>query len=201
MARAFALALVAALGASGCASDPTANLVAVLPEADGHIGGVVVQDLDGGRTLLDQPYEAVGAASGSTAAEAVSVGRAEVGTVFRAALAAQPIPPASFLLYFENDSDVLTPPSQLAFEDVFSDIARRRAADIAVTGHTDTMGELAYNDGLALERARRVGSMLIARGLPPGDVTAAGRGERELLVRTGDEDSEPRNRRVVITVR
>jgi outer membrane protein OmpA-like peptidoglycan-associated protein len=43
--------------------------------------------------------------------------------------------------------------------------------------------------------------MLIELGIPPERIQARGRGERELLVPTEDEVSEPRNRRVEINVR
>jgi outer membrane protein OmpA-like peptidoglycan-associated protein len=42
---------------------------------------------------------------------------------------------------------------------------------------------------------------LAAKGVQSESVTAVGRGERELLVKTADQTAEPRNRRVEITVR
>ncbi|MBX6321740.1 MAG: OmpA family protein [Rhodospirillaceae bacterium] len=195
-----ALAVAAAIGLSACA--PKANLVVVLPESNGHVGAVVVKDTHGAtKGVLDRPYAAVGASAGSTDVQRVTVDTAEVQKIFGPALAAQPLPPASFVLYFETNTDVLTPPSRAAFEGVFQDIARRTVAEVVVTGHTDTMGDLAYNDELSLRRARKVRDMLIARGIPPQNVAVAGRGERELVVQTPDETPEPRNRRVVVTVR
>ena len=44
-------------------------------------------------------------------------------------------------------------------------------------------------------------SFLVQIGIPAERITTAGRGERELLVRTPDETDEPRNRRVEINVR
>jgi outer membrane protein OmpA-like peptidoglycan-associated protein len=193
--------LVAGFAALTAACSSTANLVVVLPEEDGHVGAVVVHDRAGSAQLLNSAYAAVGSGAGSTQVAEVSVDSSEVNSIFADALAAQPVPPASFQLYFETGTDVMTEESRRAFENVFGDIKRRAAADIAVTGHTDTVGNLTANDALALERAHKVRILLLGRGLPPGDVIAAGRGERELLVRTGDNVDEPRNRRVVITVR
>lgn len=198
--RLCTLALVGATGLAACT--PKANLVVVLPEETGHVGAVVVKDTHGAtKEVLDRPYAAVGARAGSTDVRPVTVDTAEVRKIFGPALAAQPLPPASFVLYFESDTDVLTPPSVAAFEEVFQDVARRKAAEVVATGHTDTMGETSYNDALSLRRARKVRDMLVARGIPPDDVVVAGRGERELLVTTPDETPEPRNRRVVVTVR
>ena len=176
---------------AGCASK---ELVVVLPESDGHVGAVVVES-GGNKTLLNSAYAA---ASG---AKPVTIDAQGVNTIFGSALAARPIPPKSYLLYFKEGSDILVPDSKAAFDDVFTEIAKRKAAEIVVTGHTDTMGELTYNDKLSLERAKSVSKLFVGRGLAPDSVIAVGRGERELLVPTKDQVPEPKNRRVEITVR
>jgi outer membrane protein OmpA-like peptidoglycan-associated protein len=199
-----ALALAALLGAAalaGCASKD--NLVVVMPDSTGqHVGTVVVYQPDGTKAaVLDKPYAAVGAAAGSTRVKPVEVDQKEVEKVFGAALAARPIPPQSFTLYFESGTDILTPESSKAFEAVFQEIAKRKAAEVVVTGYTDTVASAELNDQLSLQRAETVRRLLIERGVKPEDVVAVGRGERELLVPTGNGVAEPRNRRVVITVR
>jgi peptidoglycan-associated lipoprotein len=193
-----ALALVALLIA-GCGGIKD-NLVVVLPEADGHVGAVTVTDARG-QTVLDQPYAAATAGRGERRTERVEVGATQVGEIFGPALAARPHPPVAFRLYFLSDSDQLTPDSRAAFEAVFREIAGRAAADVVVTGHTDTFASHAYNDALSRERATTVRALLIARGLKPDSVAVAARGKRELLVPTPDNTHEPRNRRVEITVR
>jgi outer membrane protein OmpA-like peptidoglycan-associated protein len=60
---------------------------------------------------------------------------------------------------------------------------------------------VASNDRLALERAQAVRDMLVQRGLQASFIRAVGRGEREPLVPTPDEQAEPRNRRVEVIVR
>jgi len=200
VARAAALLLLAGMLAA-CSAQKD-NLVVVLPAADGHIGGVVVQDRhDKTTTVLDKPYAAAGGGAGAADVKAVQVAQGEIDGIFHAALDARPQPPQSFTLYFLSDSDNLTAPSKTAFEEVFGEIKRRRAAEIVVTGHTDSFSSSSYNDSLSLQRAEAVRKMLIARGLPADSVSAVGRGKRELLIPTPDETREPRNRRVVITVR
>ncbi|MGH6692492.1 MAG: OmpA family protein, partial [Gammaproteobacteria bacterium] len=84
---------------------------------------------------------------------------------------------------------------------VFVVVARRKVAEIAVIGHTDRVGLIEYNDTLSLRRAERVRKDFVSRGIPTGAINVAGRGEREPVVPTADEVSEPRNRRVEINVR
>jgi len=77
----------------------------------------------------------------------------------------------------------------------------RPVPDIAVTGHTDTVGTSEYNDRLSMQRAERVKGFLTGIGIPSDRIQTAGRGKRELLVPTADNIDEPRNRRVEINVR
>ena len=175
------------------------NLVVVIPDTvDGHIGAVVVES-DGDKAVLDTAYAA--ATPGSGALKPATSDAKEVKEIFGAALTAQPAPPAIYTLYFINDSDQLTPDSKPAFEKVFIEVQQRKAPEVVVTGHTDTMGDLAYNDRLSLERAKAVSELFIAHGIPVSSVSVAGRGQRELRVQTSANKSEPLNRRVEITVR
>jgi outer membrane protein OmpA-like peptidoglycan-associated protein len=63
------------------------------------------------------------------------------------------------------------------------------------------MGPLEYNDTLSLRRAERVRKDFVDRGVPDSAISVAGRGEREPIVATADEVTEPRNRRVEINIR
>jgi outer membrane protein OmpA-like peptidoglycan-associated protein len=179
---------------SACSNE----LVVVLPASDNHIGGLVVRTAHG-QFLLNTPYAE--AAPGIGGLKPGQGDPREVTQVFGAALAAQPIPPKNYTLYFVNDSDELTSGSRANFEEVFAEISRRKAAEIVITGHTDTSGTPQYNDQLSLDRANSVEKLFIARGLSGASIITAGRGERELLVKTPDLTHEPLNRRVVITVR
>jgi len=195
----LAAVLLAAALAAGCASQPvTPALFAVLPAPDGHIGTIVV-DHDGDRRLIHSAYGSEQLRADGTL-EAGQLSEAQVKQ-FDATLAALPAPPATFILYFLEDSDELTDASQRELEQMFAEIRRRPLPDIVVIGHTDTIGARRYNDHLSLARAERVREMLIEHGIPPERIQARGRGERELLVPTPDQVREPRNRRVEINVR
>jgi outer membrane protein OmpA-like peptidoglycan-associated protein len=175
------------------------NLVVVIPDsADGHIGAVVVE-ANGSKAVLDTAYAA--ATPGSGTLKPAKSDAQQVKEIFGTALTAQPVAPSIYTLYFINDSDRLTPDSKPAFEKVFTDAQQRKAPEIVVTGHTDTMGDPVYNDRLSLERAKAVSKLFVARGFPAASISVAGRGQRELLVKTPPNKSEPLNRRVDITVR
>lgn len=72
---------------------------------------------------------------------------------------------------------------------------------MVVTGHTDTEGTAAANDALSLKQAGVVAQLLIHKGAVSARIESVGRGKRELLVKTGADVDEPRNRRIEIVVR
>jgi outer membrane protein OmpA-like peptidoglycan-associated protein len=157
-------------------------------------------DSAGQVAVLDQPY---------AAARVKEPGRVEPGTVteqeakqaFGAALEAQPGRPISFILYFLEGRDELTPESKQIVATIPGEIARRPAAEIVVIGHTDRVGTVPFNDALSLRRAERVRDELVKAGIAADRIRVEGRGEREPLVPTPDEVAEPRNRRVEVNVR
>ncbi len=188
---------------AACASNR--NLVVVLPEANGHVGAVVVH-AGAGATVLDRAYAA--AAPGRTAAHPLKAGTmdaAKVDAIFGDALAALPAPPLSRSLFFENDSLTLTAGSDAELKALLGAIKSRKAVEIVIAGHTDTMGTDDHNDQLSRERATAIKLALLPilqpYGVAADSVIAVGRGKRDLLIPTPDQTPEPRNRRVEITVR
>jgi outer membrane protein OmpA-like peptidoglycan-associated protein len=202
------LTLTAAL-LGGCAAQPPTlpppatqtrdDLYVVLPDRNGKAGAVTVTHA-GDETILDIPYAAARIKEEGRLETGV-VTEQEVGHVFGPALAAQPLRPVSFTLYFVMDSDALTAESRSVLESVFAEIARRPAAEVVAIGHTDRVGTVQHNDALSLQRAETVRRELVRLGIPIDRIQVAGRGEREPLVPTAEGVPEPRNRRVEITVR
>ena len=174
------------------------SLFVVLPNPDGSSGAVTIEDSQKS-VLLDHPY-AAGEVRGGVAAP-VKVDQGQVQQIFGNALSAQPILPAHFVLYFEKDSDILTPDSQRQYQAVFADIKRRSVYEVEVIGHTDTLGTTPHNQQLSMSRAMMIRERLEKNGISAKSISVAGRGQLDLAVPTGDQVAEPRNRRVEITVR
>ncbi|MGO9605067.1 MAG: OmpA family protein [Candidatus Binataceae bacterium] len=161
--RRSVLALLLITGLAGCAAQQQALFV-VLPNPDGTSGAITVSDGQNS-VLLDHPYAASAVTDGKVAATTSDA--AQVQQVFGSALAAQPILPSHFRLYFLENSEVLTPASQQQYKDVFEDIKRRPAYQVEVIGYTDTMGEQSYNQDLSLKRAEAIRKELENDGLNP----------------------------------
>jgi outer membrane protein OmpA-like peptidoglycan-associated protein len=182
---------------AGCA-EKQQGLFVVLPNPDGTSGAITVSEGQNS-VVLDRPYAAEEVKNDKL--EPTTSDAAQVQQVFGNALAAQPILPAHFRLYFLKDSDVLTTESQQQYKNVFADIKRRPVYQVEVIGYTDTLGEQPHNQQLSLKRAATLRDELVHDGLNPDSITIAGRGELDPAVPTGPQVAEPRNRRVEITVR
>jgi outer membrane protein OmpA-like peptidoglycan-associated protein len=177
----------------------TKELVVILPEEQGKVGEVAIGE--GERAVvLDTPYAAAKIDTQGRIKQAV-VTPEEVAQTFAHALVAQPPPSLRFVLYFTEGTTEVVSESQTILIALLAEVAKRQAVEVQVTGHTDRVGSVATNDRLALDRAQAVRDMLLQRGLHASFIRAVGRGEREPLVPTPDEQPEPRNRRVEVIVR
>lgn len=198
----MAPALIGAAVALGVLFGPEPRIeetVVVLPSADGHIGTVVVEHA-GERYVLNRPY-ATSRSLGEDPAKVTQLSEPEISHSFASTLQSLPARPASFLLYFITGTDELTDESKAELQKVLAELKQRPVPDIAVIGHTDTVGELEANDRLSAQRAERMKGFLVEIGIPASRIQVAGRGARELLVPTAEDVDEPRNRRVEISVR
>lgn len=194
------LLLAGALLLGGCATHQKA-MVVLLPDAANGSAEVKVTN-QRGTQVLSQPNQATEIASPDKAPGApVTLDEATVQRLFGEALAAMPAPPVRFHLYFESDSTDLTAESRELLPQILETIAKRSPAEVAVVGHTDTMGPPDRNYGLGLERAGAVAALLKSLGVAPASLDTSSHGDADLLVPTGDEVPEPRNRRVEVTVR
>jgi outer membrane protein OmpA-like peptidoglycan-associated protein len=223
-----AVALLGAVLALVLLFPATKEIVVVVPSADGHVGMVVVERGDD-RVILNEAYatsrvtsdgqiklerlperevqalERTAPPSSSEKATAPQSALERVAAalpMFHDTVAAMPVRPVSFLLYFITGTDDLTEASKLELSRMLDELRRREVADIVVIGHTDRVGNAQANDELSLARAERVKTEFVAQGIAPAErIRAAGRGEREPLVPTENDVDEPLNRRVEINVR
>ena len=125
----------------------------------------------------------------------------EVTRVFGDALAALPPAPKHFTLNFQFESDQLTDESVALVPEILDAVKVLAVPEVAVVGHTDTMGSNKANYDLGLKRAAMVRALLVGAGLPVSTIEVTSHGEGDLLIATANNKPEPRNRRVEIAVR
>lgn len=126
--------------------------------------------------------------------------------VYPAAVAEEPAPPQDEVIVlsdqvlFAFDSAELTPDAN----DLLADIANRLNSNdviaVKVTGHTDSVGSEAYNQGLSERRAQSVVAFLISQGVASDKISAQGDGESNPVADNDTDAGRAKNRRVEIYV-
>lgn len=183
---------------AGCGTKSTVVLV---PDPDGNVGQLVVAN-GGGQQVLNKANQSVQVTGRLAPPSALTVlSTDEIHTSFFEALAAQPLPPSTFILYFLQDSNELTDESKAVLPQIFQTIQMRGSTDVVISGHTDKVGKNEYNNNLAFERARATAEILVANGAVPANVTVTSHGEGNPLITTANGVGEPRNRRVEVVVK
>lgn len=185
-------------GLAGCG---TKSMVVLIPDNEGNVGKVVVST-EGGQQLLDRGNQSVEAKGRIAPPGKVKVLTSdEINATFSEALAAQPLPPVKFILYFLQNSNELTSESERVVPQIIQTIKDRGSIDIVISGHTDTAGTMEHNDKLSLERARVMHDILVANGALSSNITVTSHGEGNPLIKTDDDVEEPKNRRVEVVIK
>lgn len=204
------LTIAAALTAAACAPKripgsqdrvrPGESLTVLLADSDTRsTGGARVSNSFGSVDLETERDVATATAASKPVLGKMSA--EEVQRIFGDALSALPPPPGRFTLFFRFESDALTDQSQALIPKILAAVKEHAVQDVAVIGHTDTMGTQQANFTLGLKRALMVRNLLVDAGLDGSTIDVTSVGELDQLVKTPDETPEPRNRRVDIAVR
>ncbi|HEY1077590.1 MAG TPA: OmpA family protein [Fontimonas sp.] len=207
------VALVAVLAASltACATDDP-NKRAKTGAAIGALAGAVLGNQVSGARGAPIVGAVVGAIAGGAVGNYMDKQKAELNRQLAAEaardeLAITQLPDGSLKIgiasdvSFDIDSAQIRPDALNTYAKIAGILKTYDKTVVHVVGHTDSSGSADHNQGLSERRAASVASYMQGQGLPGSRVRQEGRGERELLVRTGDGVKESRNRRVDIVIK
>jgi len=106
---------------------------------------------------------------------------------------------APTIVYFGFDKDELTSDARSILDLQASWLLANPEAKVNLAGHTDAVGSNAYNDDLAMRRAKSVENYLLSKGVNAAQMQSViSRGETDLVVQT--QGREQLNRRVTTGV-
>jgi len=109
--------------------------------------------------------------------------------------------PEQFVIFFGFNKCNITAEADAVLSEAAAAAKTQGSASVLIVGHTDTVGSNSYNQKLSECRANAAKSGLVAKGIGEAQISATGRGETELLVKTGDSVKEPQNRRATIDLK
>lgn len=102
---------------------------------------------------------------------------------------------------FDFDQATLKPESDAVLARARAAIASKPAQALEVQGHTDAVGNDAYNQKLSQARAQSVVAWLTAQGIPATQLTARGYGKTQPVASNDTDEGRARNRRVDLACR
>ena len=177
------------------------DMVILIPDPDGSVGQVTVSNAAGSVDLDSANQSTIARDRKSAPGAPVELVPAEVQALFGQVLSNEPPPPLHFILYFQSDSVQLLPASVQQMPEIVAAIQQRSPTRISVIGHSDTRGDKAYNLDLSMRRAMAVKQQLVENGVEDTFMDVSSHGEANPIVKTADNVSNVKNRRVEVVVR
>ena len=181
--------LVVAAGAAVAQSNPT---------ADSIINSLTPRAGMGGMTRGIRPLAPAAPAPAEQAAPVVD--RPAVAPA-PSASSAQAAPSVNLTVQFANGSAELTPAAMRTLDELGRALSSNALASFhfRIEGHTDTVGAPEQNQSLSERRAQAVVAYITSKfHVDASRLEPVGMGESHLLVPTGQNVAEPRNRRVTV---
>jgi outer membrane protein OmpA-like peptidoglycan-associated protein len=184
--------------ATFCPREPE-EIYMVMPEGDGKVGIVDITFGTGEQAVIEGGYSAIAIQSNKVSSFEANPDDAKLW--FGDVVSAMPEPALYKKLYFRNGSTSLTAASKKAAKAMYGEIKKRDIVSIVIEGYTDTTASKEFNEKLSLARAQKVSDSLVSQGVELGRIRIIGFGENNLVVKTADNVSEQKNRRVEINIR
>ncbi len=103
-------------------------------------------------------------------------------------------------IQFEFNSSALTEDSQSGIQILANFLKRNPELRVELAGHTDDVGNAAYNLKLSSERAEVVREALVAKGIDPSRMTAKGYGSTKPMCPNDSEEHRAMNRRTEMII-
>lgn len=99
-------------------------------------------------------------------------------------------------LHFDFDKASLRPESKGLIKDIVKTLKNNPTWTLQINGHTDSIGDAAYNQKLSAERAASVAQALVTEGIAAARLTTGGLGETKPKGNNATLDGRALNRRV-----
>lgn len=104
-------------------------------------------------------------------------------------------------IFFETAKSTLLPKSFPKLNDVVSILKDNASFKLQIDGHTDFVGNDAYNQTLSEQRAASVRAYLVSQGIDENRISSAGYGEARPVADNNTALGRSKNRRVEMTLR
>lgn len=117
----------------------------------------------------------------------------------------KPVPTSEKVTYaadafFDFDKSVLKPAGKATLNDLIAKLKHINVEAIVATGHTDSIGTVAYNQKLSVRRAQAVKHYLVTHGVHADRIYISGKGKSQPIATNKTAAGRAKNRRVDVEV-
>ncbi len=112
--------------------------------------------------------------------------------------AAQMLAESAFYIFFEQNSNELSPKAIEKLDRIYEILANNSAAKLTLNGYSDSIGAPYYNQMVSEIRALSVKSYLSGKGIKPSRMMALGHGAQKFIASNKSAEGRRLNRRVEI---
>ena len=150
------------------------------------------------------PATAVAGCDGAIASAApAGAAPAAAAPAGAAPAAAAPAAAATKLTYaadalFDFGKSVLKPEGKAKIDDMVSKVKGMNLEVVIAVGHTDSVGDDAFNQKLSVARSEAVKAYLVSKGVEKNRIYTEGKGEKQPVADNKTADGRAKNRRVEI---
>jgi outer membrane protein OmpA-like peptidoglycan-associated protein len=81
-------------------------------------------------------------------------------------------------IHFDFNKAVIQPDSNALLDDIAAALKNFPEWRLRITGHTDSTGDVAYNEVLSMNRANAIKQALVSRGIDAARLETLGMGEK-----------------------
>jgi len=103
-------------------------------------------------------------------------------------------------IFFDFNKSTLRPSSYKSLNNLLTTMKRYPAMEIEISGHTDNVGSMNYNQRLSDSRAKVVLEFLVRNGIPARHVSSYGRSFRQPIATNETNAGRQLNRRTEIKI-
>lgn len=103
-------------------------------------------------------------------------------------------------ILFEFDSYALKPATRANLQELAPTLIKYDDTNVLVLGHTDSVGDAAYNMNLSEKRAGAVNNFLVSQGVAGSRLSNEGYGESDPVATNETDEGRQLNRRVEVVV-
>jgi outer membrane protein OmpA-like peptidoglycan-associated protein len=199
-----ALLVIGSVGVSACASMNKQGEGAVIGAATGAAVGGVIGNQTGSTARGAIIGAVVGGAAGTIIGHQMDQQAKELSQTIPGATVARvgegiEVTFASGLL-FAFDSDQILPTAGTNLAELAKSLQKYPDSQLLIVGHTDNVGDAAYNQRLSERRSNSAAAYLATQSVDRSRLAASGKGESEPVATNDTDAGRSQNRRVEVAI-